>query len=119
MKTYFYLGPIAIDQVDPQGNFIVIENAGSTGKDQDMKGWTLRRKIDLKDDIVYKFPDNFALKSRSRIRILSRNASKGSINEKETLVADGVQTWGTGSNMVTRLLDANGDEKALFNQKFQ
>jgi hypothetical protein len=112
-------GPIAIDQVDPQGNFIVIENAGSTGKDQDMKGWTLRRKIDLKDDIVYKFPDNFALKSRSRIRILSRNASKGSINEKETLVADGVQTWGTGSNMVTRLLDANGDEKALFNQKFQ
>jgi predicted nucleic acid-binding Zn-ribbon protein len=112
-------GPIAIDQVDPQGNFIVIENAGSTGKDQDMKGWTLRRKIDSKDDIVYKFPDNFVLKSRSRIRILSRNASKGSINEKETLVAEGVQTWGTGTNMVTRLLDANGDEKALFNQKFQ
>ncbi len=118
-KKYFYLGPIAIDQVDPQGNFIVIENAGSTGKDQDMKGWTLRRKIDSKDDIVYKFPDNFVLKSRSRIRILSRNASKGSINEKETLVAEGVQTWGTGTNMVTRLLDANGDEKALFNQKFQ
>jgi len=112
-------GPIAIDQVDPQGNFIVIENAGSTGKDQDMKGWTLRRKIDTKDDIVYKFPDNFVLKSRSRIRILCRNASQGSINERETLVAEGVQTWGTGSNMVTRLLDANGDEKALFNQKFQ
>jgi len=112
-------GPIAIDQVDPQGNFIVIENAGSTGKDQELKGWTLRRKIDSKDDIVYKFPDNFVLKSRSRIRILSRNASKGSINEKETLVAEGVQTWGTGSNMVTRLLDANGDEKALFNQRFQ
>ncbi|UJR14866.1 hypothetical protein I4U23_001851 [Adineta vaga] len=106
-------GPIAIDQVDPQGNFIVIENAGSTGKDQDMKGWTLRRKIDSKDDITYKFPDNFVLKSRSRIRILSRNASKGSINEKETLVAEGVQTWGTGSNMITRLLDANGDEKAF------
>lgn len=112
-------GPIAIDQVDPQGNFIVIENAGSTGKDQEMKGWSLRRRIDSKDDIVYRFPDNFVLKSRSRIRILSRNASKGSINERETLVAEGVQTWGTGTNMVTRLLDANGDEKAIFNQKFQ
>ncbi|CAF1236756.1 unnamed protein product [Rotaria sp. Silwood1] len=112
-------GPIAIDQVDPQGNFIVIENAGSTGKDQDMKGWTLRRRIDSKDDIVYKFPDNFVLKSRSRIRILSRNASKGSINERETLVAEGVQTWGTGTNMVTRLIDNNGEEKAVFNQKFQ
>jgi hypothetical protein len=116
---HFYLGPIAIDQVDPQGNFIVIENAGSTGKDQELKGWTLRRKIDAKEDIVYKFPDNFVLKSRSRIRILSRNASKGSINEKETLVAEGIQSWGTGTVMVTRLVDANGEEKALFNQKFQ
>ena len=113
------LGPIAIDQVDPQGNFIVIENAGSTGKDQEMKGWQLRRQIDSKDDIIYRFPDNFVLKSRSRIRILSRNASKGSINEKETLLAEGVQTWGTGTNMVTRLVDATGEEKALFNQKFQ
>jgi hypothetical protein len=119
LEKYFFLGPIAIDQVDPQGNFIVIENAGSTGKDQELKGWTLRRKIDAQSDIVYKFPDNFVLKSRSRIRILSRNASKGTINEKETLVAEGVQTWGAGTNMVTRLLDANGEEKALFNQKFQ
>ena len=115
----FYLGPIAIDQVDPQGNFIVIENAGSTGKDQDLKGWTLRRKIDAKDDNVYKFPDNFVLKSRARLRILSRNASKGTINEKETLVAENIPTWGTGTVMFTRLIDANGEEKALFNQKFQ
>jgi predicted RNase H-like nuclease (RuvC/YqgF family) len=112
-------GPIAIDQVDPQGNFIVVENAGSTGKDQEMKGWTLRRKIDSNSEIVYNFPNNFVLKSRSRIRILCRNASKSQINEKETLLAEGVQTWGTGTNMVTRLLDANGEEKALFNQKFQ
>ena len=115
----FYLGPIAIDQVDPQGNFIVIENAGSTGKDQDMKDWTLRRKVDSKDDIVYKFPDTFILKSRSRVRIFSRNASRGSINDREALVADGVQTWGSGTVMVTRLIDANGEEKALFNQKLQ
>jgi hypothetical protein len=117
---YFeFLGPIAIDQVDPQGNFIVVENAGSTGKDQDLTGWTIRRRIESKPEVVYKFPDGFVLKSRSRIRISSRNASKGSINEKETLVADNVQTWGTGTNMVTQLYDANGEEKALYNQKFQ
>jgi len=111
-------GPIAIDQVDPQGNFIVIENAGSPGKDQDMKGWSIRRKIDAKPEIVYKFPDNFVLKARSRIRILSRTASTGSVNEKETLKSD-VQSWGTGITMGTRLLDGSGEEKALFNQKFQ
>lgn len=84
-----------------------------------MKGWTIRRKIDSKDDIVYKFPDNFVLQSRSRIRILSRNGSGSQSNDREALVAESVQTWGTGTNMSTRLLDANGDEKALFNQKFQ
>jgi len=84
-----------------------------------LKGWTIRRRVDLKDEIVYKFPDNFVLKSRSRVRILSRNASRGTINREETLTADSVQTWGTGTNMATRLLDAAGDEKALFNQKFQ
>ena len=119
MKAYFCLGPIGIDQVDRQGNFIVIENAGSTGKDQDMKGWSLPRKIDSKDEIVYEFPDNFVLKSRSRLRILSRNASNDSIDEIETLVAERVQTWDTGTNMVTKLMDANGDERALFNQKLQ
>jgi len=84
-----------------------------------MKGWTLHRKIDSGAEIVYKFPDTYILKSRSRVRIICRTASKGSINEREVLVADGVQTWGIGSNMTTRLIDANGDEKALFNQRFQ
>ncbi|CAF2761320.1 unnamed protein product [Rotaria sp. Silwood2] len=112
-------GPVTIDQVDPQGNFIVIENAGSTGKDQELKGWTLRRRVDNNSEIVYRFPDNFVLKSRTRVRILSRTASKSSISEREVLVADGVQNWGTGTNMITRLADANGDEKAVFNQKFQ
>jgi hypothetical protein len=84
-----------------------------------MKGWTIRRRVDLKDEIVYKFPDNFVLKSRARVRILSRTASRGATYKEEILTADGVQTWGTGTNMATRLLDAGGDEKALFNQKFQ
>ncbi|CAF1027498.1 unnamed protein product [Rotaria sordida] len=112
-------GAITIDQVDPQGNFIVIENAGSTGKDQDLNGWTLRRRVDNNNETVYKFPDHFVLKSRSRVRILSRTASKSSTNEREVLVADGIQNWGTGTNMVTRLVDNNGEEKALFNQRFQ
>jgi len=84
-----------------------------------MKGWTLRRKIDSSPEIIYKFPDSYVLKSRSRLRILSRTASKGSISEREVLVAEGVQTWGVGSNMTTRLVDASGEEKALFNQRFQ
>jgi len=86
-----------------------------------MNGWTIRRKIDNNTDLVYNFPQNFILKSKSRIRILCRNASKGqSLSDKEQpLIAEGVQTWGIGTNMVTRLIDAQGEEKALFNQKFQ
>jgi hypothetical protein len=113
------LGPVTIDQVDPQGNFIVVDNSGSNGKNQEMKGWTIRRKVDLKEDIIYKFPDSYVLAARTRVRILSRTASKGSISDREVLVADGVQTWGVGSNMSTRLLDAGGEEKAILTQRFQ
>jgi hypothetical protein len=113
------LGPVTIDQVDPQGNFIVIENAGSTTKDQELKGWSIRRKVDSKEDIVYKFPDNYVLRARTRVRILSRTASKGSSSDREVLVAEGVQTWGVGQNMSTRLVDETGQEKAVLNQKFQ
>lgn len=84
-----------------------------------MKGWTLRRKVDGNNEIVYKFPDTYVLKSRSRVRILSRTASRSSVSEREVLSADGIQSWGTGTVMVTRLFDGNGEEKALFSQKFQ
>ncbi|CAF4124891.1 unnamed protein product [Adineta steineri] len=113
------ISDIAFERIDPQGNFIVIENVGSIGRDQDMKNWSIRRKIDSKDDIVYKFPDNFVLQSRSCVRIFSRNGSIGLVNQKEALVADNIPTWGTDSHMVTRLLDANGDERALYDEKFQ
>jgi intermediate filament protein if len=111
-------GPVTIDQVDPQGNFIVVENSGAAGKNQEMKGWTIRRKVDTREDIIYKFPDTFVLAARSRVRILCRTASKGTINEREVLVAEGVQTWGVGASMSTRLLDAGGEEKAVLTQKF-
>ncbi|CAF4393727.1 unnamed protein product, partial [Rotaria magnacalcarata] len=101
-----------------QGTFIVVENAGSTGKDQELKGWTLRRKVDANSDIVYRFPDNFVLRSRSRARILARIASKTAV-DRDALVADGIQTWGIGTIMITRLYDSNGEEKALFSQRFQ
>ncbi|CAF1290309.1 unnamed protein product, partial [Adineta steineri] len=110
---------IAFERIDPQGNFIVIENAGSIGKDQDMTNWSIRRKIDSKDYIVYKFPDNFVLQSRSRVYVLSGIGRKSSFVHREALVADNIPTWDTGTNMCTRLLDANGDEKALFNQKYK
>ncbi|CAF0917683.1 unnamed protein product [Didymodactylos carnosus] len=109
-------GPISIEQVDPQGNFIVVENQGSSGKDQPMRGWSLKRRID-QQEIIYQFPSDFVLKSRHRIRIFARTASRDA--DRDSLVADGVQTWGIGKTMLTSLLDERGEEKAQFNQKFQ
>ncbi|CAF1514994.1 unnamed protein product, partial [Adineta steineri] len=103
----------AFERIDPQGNFIVIENAGSIGKDQNMKNWSIRRKIDSKEDIVYKFSDNFVLQSGSCVRIFSQNGSIGLVNQKEALVADNIPTWCTDSHKVTRLLDANGGDFAI------
>ncbi|CAF1500120.1 unnamed protein product [Adineta steineri] len=112
-------GDIAFERIDPQRDFIAIKNAAAICNDQAMKNWTIRRKIDFKEDIVYRFPDNFVLQSGSRICIFSRYGSIGLVNQKEALVADNIPTWGTGSHMVTRLLDANGHENAFYDEKFQ
>ncbi|CAF1549334.1 unnamed protein product [Adineta steineri] len=61
-----------------------------------MKNWSIRRKIDSKDDIVYKFPDNFVLQSRSCVRIFSQNGNIDLVNQKEALVADNIPTLGYG-----------------------
>ncbi|CAF3365161.1 unnamed protein product [Rotaria socialis] len=115
-------GSILIREIDPYGHFIIIEYNGLiTDKEQDMVGWTLKRSIDSYTDIIYRFPNDFTLKPKSFIKILSKHASKTrySYEKKNILVADSVPTWGTGIKIIiNRLIDANGDERDVFTQTF-
>lgn len=110
-------GSILISEVDRYGYFIKIEHNGF--KDADMCGWTFKRTTDEYGELIYRFPTDFILPSKSSVKILSRLASQ-SIYAFETgniLIAKSIETWGIGgltSTTTNRLFDPNGNEKDIF-----
>merc|ERR1719348_2019793 len=44
-------GPVAITECCPDGEFVLLEN--KKGKDQNLEGFGIRRKVDLDNDIVF------------------------------------------------------------------
>lgn len=116
-------GSILIREIDPYGHFIIVEHNGSTSdRAQDMVGWILKREIDSYQHIIYRFPNDFNLKPKSSIKILSRQASKTiySYEKKNVLIAESIQTWGTGvKTIINRLIDANGEERDVLTQTFK
>ncbi|CAF1179574.1 unnamed protein product [Adineta steineri] len=116
-------GSIIISEIDPYGYFIVIEHNGlTTSKDQDMIGWSLKRSIDLYIDMIYKFPNDFTLKHKTSIKILSKQASQTLYlyDIANCLVADSIPTWGTAVKTTTNsIIDVIGDEKDVFVQTFK
>ena len=105
-----------IDQVDPAGEFIVIRNTGSTNESQDLTGWEIRRKIEGKEEVNYRFPDGYQLRPNSRVRVLSRDSKSDTRGQRDTVVAESVPTWGIGTNIETRLFDARREQRASWRQ---
>ncbi|UJR35714.1 hypothetical protein I4U23_028464 [Adineta vaga] len=91
-------GSIAIIKVNNIDQYVDIENDGDVQQDQNISGWILRRDANRKTKIIYKFPENFILKSRSSIRIycgIKRNIDKENI---EILVHEDSKPWDAGSH---------------------
>jgi hypothetical protein len=87
-----------------------------------MVGWTFKRSIDSYQNIIYRFPNDFILKPKSFVKILSRQASQTiySYEKNKILIADSLQTWGVGiKTILNTLIDANGDEKDIIIQTFK
>jgi hypothetical protein len=101
-----------IDQIDPAGEFIVIRNTGSTNETQDLTGWYIRRKIEGQDEVEYRFLEGSQLRPNSRLRILSRDSKSETRGQRDTVVAEGIPTWGMGTSIETRLFDARREQRA-------
>jgi len=107
-------GPVTIDQADPNGDFILLENKGSTN--QPLSGWTIRRTIDTEPDIVFQFPDDLVLAAGLRLRVLSRQGRETTGNLRDAILANAIATWGVGDVIETRLFDENNVSKAYYKQ---
>jgi intermediate filament protein if len=107
-------GPVSISECSPDGKVIILENT-SRNKDINMTNWVLKRRVDSKDEITYKFPPNLVLKANKIVRVWARNHGKE--NLPTDLVNRDIENWGMGVNVVTIVLNDVGDEKATHLQK--
>ena len=107
-------GPVSISECSPDGKVIILENT-SRNKDITMTNWILKRRVDSKDELIYKFPANLVLKATKMVRIWARG--QGKENPPSDLVNKDIENWGMGVNVVTIVLNDVGDEKATHLQK--
>ena len=107
-------GPVSIAECSPDGKVIILENT-SRNKDISMTNWVLKRRVDSKDEIVFKFPPNLVLKANKTVRIWARGYGKE--NLPTDLINKDIENWGIGVNVVTIVLNDVGDEKATHLQK--
>ncbi|KAI0979878.1 hypothetical protein GJ496_001921 [Pomphorhynchus laevis] len=111
-------GPVSISECSPDGKYITLDNT-SKNKDIDLSGWKLYRKVDTSPDINYIFPSGFRLNSSRNVRVWSRGgaASSSSQISHSDIVNNAVESWGVGVNIVTRLFNDQGEEKATHVQR--
>jgi len=108
-------GNVAVAESDPQGKFIVLENANDS-KDEVLDEWVLQRKIDGVDKVTYVFPPKFILKAGKRVKIWAKDQG-GSNAPPDQLINEQATNWGTGAQMQTILLNKQGEERATYVQR--
>lgn len=104
-------GPVGISDSAPDGAFIQIENDHHSDS-VDISGWTIRRKVDRSNDIIYTIPRT-VLGQGVSLKIWAKSFKHGS--QTNDLNAD-FESWGVGMQSLTRLIDNNGIERSFFEQ---
>ncbi|CAD6193756.1 unnamed protein product [Caenorhabditis auriculariae] len=108
-------GNVTIAECDPNGKYITLENTHRS-KDENLGEHKLRRKLDNRREIVYTIPANTVLKAGKTMKIYAREQG-GVHSPPDSLVFDGENTWGIGANVVTSLVNKDGEERATHTQK--
>lgn len=108
-------GNVTISECDPNGKYIALENTHRT-KDENLGEHKVRRQLDGRREIVYTIPPNTILKAGRSMKIYARDQG-GIHNPPDSLVFEGENTWGIGANVVTKLENKSGEERATHTQK--
>jgi len=106
-------GPIAISESDAEGRYIVLENTGR--KDEALGGWKIKRTIDGEDKGEFTFPEESVLKSSDKFKIWAKGSRPADAGVNDLEFAD--PTWGVGGNVVTKLVNPAGEDRATHSQK--
>jgi len=106
-------GPVAITECCPDGEYVMIEN--KKGKEQNLDGFSIRRKVDAAAPLEFRFPAGFIIPSGSTIKIWA-NVAAAVNNPPFQIVWQGSHSWGAGSNVLTTLVSPDGEDKSTHKQ---
>ncbi|KAM3620312.1 uncharacterized protein V6R79_021406 [Siganus canaliculatus] len=102
-------GAVTISPTDMDGNAVTLTN--DTEQDQPLGNWRLKRQVDSGDEIIYKFSPKYVLKAGQTVTVWSADA--GVAHSPPTdLLWKSQASWGTGNEIVTTLVNADGEEVA-------
>ncbi|XP_072924748.1 lamin-B2 [Hemitrygon akajei] len=108
-QTHSSTGLIIIEPIDLEGKFVCLSN--NSEKDQPLGGWRLKRQIGDGEEIVYKFTPKYTLKAGQKVKIWSADAGKAHSPPTDLLWKS--QSWGTGDDIKTVLVNSDGEEVAV------
>ncbi|XP_057697811.1 lamin-B2 [Corythoichthys intestinalis] len=102
-------GAVSIAATDMDGNSVTLAN--NTDQDQPLGNWRLKRQVDDGDEIVYKFSPKFVLKAGQTVTVWSADAGVAH-SPPSDLLWKSQASWGTGNDIITSLVNFDGEEVA-------
>lgn len=105
-------GPVSISECSADGKYITLENTGR--KEEVLDGWKIIRNIDGIDKSPYIF-QHFTLEPMQKIRIWAAGTKPS--NAPPTDLEYWEATWGTGTNINTKLVNPSAEDRATHVQK--
>uniref|UniRef100_A0A8D3DA53 Lamin-B2 n=1 Tax=Scophthalmus maximus TaxID=52904 RepID=A0A8D3DA53_SCOMX len=107
-------GAVTISPTDMDGNAVTLTNDTEQvcKTDQPLGSWRLKRQVDDGEEIIYKFSPKFVLKAGQSVTVWSADA--GMAHSPPTdLLWKSQASWGTGNDMITSLINTDGEEVAM------
>lgn len=102
-------GAVTISPTDMDGNAVTLTN--DSAQDQPLGNWRLKRQVDDGDEVVYKFSPKFVLKAGQSVTVWSADAGVAH-SPPSDLLWKSQTSWGTGNDIVTTVVNADGEEVA-------
>ncbi|KAF7650855.1 hypothetical protein LDENG_00119390 [Lucifuga dentata] len=102
-------GAVTISPTDMDGSAVTLSN--DTEQDQPLGNWRLKRQVDQDEEIIYKFSPKFVLKAGQTVTVWSADAGVAH-SPPSDLLWKSQASWGTGNEILTTLISADGEEVA-------
>ncbi|KAJ8408298.1 hypothetical protein AAFF_G00257120 [Aldrovandia affinis] len=102
-------GDITIEEIDLEGKSVTLKN--DSGKDQPLGNWRLKRVIGDEEEVAYKFSPKYVLKAGQTVTVWSADAGV-SHSPPTDLLWKSQSSWGTGDDILTFLVNSDGEEVA-------